>query len=376
MSTISRVTASVAAVGVTMLAAAGALLASPVAAQADPTADETPGKLLLMLDASGSMKAKDPSGLTKIAAAKKALTSVVGALPADAQVGLRVYGATQPGVAPGVKPPAKACTDTQLVAPIKTLDKPGLTKAINGFAAKGETPIAYSLTQAMKDLGSTGKRNIVLVSDGEESCVPDPCPVIKKLVGTGIDLQIDTVGFGVNAKARQQLQCIATAGKGTYYDADNSDQLAASLTKLSQRAIRQFTVSGTPVKAAVRPEDAPQLTPGQYTDTFTTGEAARYYRITRAAGSTTMFSVTARPGPNPDDYNTERLAVSLGLPDGTECASESGLRFGGRGSVVTAVRARGPKKADDTEPCHTATELIAKVTREKGAPGAVPSRCS
>ena len=61
-------------------------------------ADEpVPGRLLLLLDASGSMKAKDPSGLTKIEAAKKALTGVVGALPDTAQVGLRVYGATVDG---------------------------------------------------------------------------------------------------------------------------------------------------------------------------------------------------------------------------------------------------------------------------------------
>ena len=39
-----------------------AVLTTPVAAQADPAADATAGKLLLMLDASGSMKAKDPSG--------------------------------------------------------------------------------------------------------------------------------------------------------------------------------------------------------------------------------------------------------------------------------------------------------------------------
>ena len=179
--------------------------ASPAAATT--SVDEpVPGKLLLMLDASGSMKAQDPSGLTKINAAKKALTGLVDALPDTAQVGLRVYGATVDGKG---KPTAAACADTQLIHPIEALDKPTLTSTIKDIKALGETPIAHSLEEALNDLGTEGKRNIVLVSDGEESCVPDPCPTIKKLTTAGVDLQIDTVGFGVNAKARTQLQCLS-----------------------------------------------------------------------------------------------------------------------------------------------------------------------
>ena len=147
--------------------------AEPTAARAVATDEPVPGKLLLMLDASGSMKAKDPSGLTKIEAAKKALTGVVGALPDTAQVGLRVYGATVDGKG---KPTPAACADTQLIHPIAALDKPKLTSTIAAIKALGETPIAHSLTEALTDLGTEGKRNIVLVSDGEESCVPTPAP--------------------------------------------------------------------------------------------------------------------------------------------------------------------------------------------------------
>ncbi|WP_035948056.1 VWA domain-containing protein, partial [Knoellia flava] len=109
------------------VAAAAQVPASNLATQTDEQ-----GKLLLMLDASGSMKAKDPSGLTKIEAAKKALTGVVGALPATAQVGLRVYGAQVDGKG---KPTPAACADTRLVAPIAPLDKAGLTSTIGAIKA-------------------------------------------------------------------------------------------------------------------------------------------------------------------------------------------------------------------------------------------------
>lgn len=353
--------------------AAGTLVTLGTVGHAGSAHAEEPsqGKLLLMLDASGSMKAKDPSGLTKIAAAKRALTSVVTGLPDDAQVGLRVYGATQPGGTPT----RAACADTQLVHPVTTLDKPGLTKAINSFAAKGETPIAHSLTQALKDLGPTGKRNIVLVSDGEESCVPDPCPTVTTLVAAGVDLQIDTVGFGVNAKARKQLQCIADAGHGTYYDARDSAALSASLTKLSQRALRPFTVDGIPVTATEDAAQAPVIRPGRYTDTYTVGPNARYLRLARTPGSVPHLSLVARPGSaDRGSTDAESWVVELSTPDGKRCDRDydSNIEFFRSGAAMTvSVSANnanaGKPEPDSKDPCASAAEIVAKVEHTKGA---------
>ena len=71
------------------------LVVNPVAAQAQahaPSSDEKAPALLLILDASGSMKADDGSGRAKVAASKDALNQMVDALPDGAPVGLRVYG--------------------------------------------------------------------------------------------------------------------------------------------------------------------------------------------------------------------------------------------------------------------------------------------
>ncbi|WP_427383628.1 vWA domain-containing protein [Janibacter sp. G56] len=338
--------------------------ASPAAATT--SVDEpVPGKLLLMLDASGSMKAQDPSGLTKINAAKKALTGLVDALPDTAQVGLRVYGATVDGKG---KPTTAACADTQLIHPIEALDKPTLTSTIKDIKALGETPIAHSLKEALNDLGTEGKRNIVLVSDGEESCVPDPCPTIKKLTTAGVDLQIDTVGFGVDAKARKQLQCLADAGKGSYYDAQDASQLANSLSKLGQRALRPFTTTGTPVTAAPSAETGPVLKAGQYTDTFAPGGPARFYRIERAPGSTVRMSVSMRP-PKPGDTWLEEMELKVTDEQGALCASDLDNRFNPEGLLQVMV-ARVVVDGDGDDPCQTGS-LIASVVRGKnGAPDA------
>ncbi len=362
--------------------------AEPATTAAISADEPVPGKLLLMLDASGSMKAKDPSGLTKIEAAKKALTGVVGALPDTAQVGLRVYGAKVDGKG---KPTAAACADTQLVTPIGKIDKPALTSAIGAINALGETPIAHSLTEALKDLGTEGKRNIVLVSDGEESCVPDPCPVIKKLTAAGVDLQIDTVGFGVNAKARQQLQCIADVGKGTYYDAKDAGALTTSLSKLSQRALRPFTVGGTPVKGVVEEKgDLPVLTPGQYLDDFgdetrqtarSTGgfESQLHYEIKRTiTGSTPRVSVTARPPAQAKGLSIEGWHAYLRTADGKSCGEGSELiRNEARKSQIVSVSAAAiptdPRLSQTAnDPCASAETLVLKVIR-LGDGGSAPA---
>ncbi|HMQ66215.1 MAG TPA: hypothetical protein PJ992_07985, partial [Arachnia sp.] len=60
---------AIAALAITALA----LGAGSFTANADETGEDT--KILLVLDASGSMKGDDPSGTTKLKAAKKALTT-------------------------------------------------------------------------------------------------------------------------------------------------------------------------------------------------------------------------------------------------------------------------------------------------------------
>ena len=219
-----------------------ASLAVPQSALAD---EPKPVKILLLLDVSGSMNERISSGGNKFAAAKRALKHVADSLPPSTEVGLRVYGSEI--AEPKSKNP-KACTDSELVMPIGPLDRNKMYRAVDSFKAKGETPIAYSLEKSVDDLGSSGRRVLVLISDGEETCAKDPCPTARKLAAAGVDLQFNAVGLAVNGKARRQLQCIADAGNGSYYDASQTPDLSEAIRKITQRALRPFQISGTPVK--------------------------------------------------------------------------------------------------------------------------------
>ena len=281
------------------------------------SAAEGSDSLELILDASGSMAGQDPSGVTKIAAAKSALRGVIGTLPARSTVGIRVYGGRYADKARG-------CTDTHLVVPLGPLSKSSANAAIGGFAPLGYTPIAYSLKQAAKDLGSQGQRTIILVSDGEETCNADPCAVAKSLAEQGIGLHVDTVGFGVGSAARTQLSCIAAATGGRYYDAPNADSLSAQLSLLATRALRPYQPSGTPIRGTADPADAPRMVPGQYLDSLTV-DATKHYSVHLADGVTPYLSATViRPLlAATSTFEADTVVVGLTGPDGGDCGSHS-----------------------------------------------------
>jgi hypothetical protein len=67
------------------------------------------------------------------------------------------------------------------------------------------------------------------VSDGKETCQGDPAVAARALAGEGIT--VHTVGFIVDTAARGQLQAIARATGGTYFDAPVGPELPDTLNQ-------------------------------------------------------------------------------------------------------------------------------------------------
>lgn len=359
--------------------------AQAVAAPTAATVSLSSNKVLLVLDLSGSMNEKDAAGRAKIDGAKAALKKVVADLPEGTQVGLRVYGST---IDASKETNPAACQDTRLVTPIGPLDKSALTAAIDGFTAVGETPMAYSLEQGVKDLGTEGKRTIVLVSDGEERCVPDPCPVARKLAANGVDLQLNAIGLAVDATTRSQLQCIASAGHGQYVDVKDTAALAPALTQVSTRTARGFAVQGQRINATQWPTDAPTVGAGQYVVSLPNevkGTVAhRFVKFRRTiAGSTVRIGLTTQTQRYERDRSTENISVATTTvtPDtngGRSCERDSGYAATSYGLAVvsTGVTVDGTQTppaslgadeaADILKRCEGAPELYIDLGRDGG----------
>lgn len=315
-------------------------------------------KLMLVMDSSGSMKQKLPHGAgSKISAAKRALTAVVNGLPATQQVGLRVYGATVFS-----RRDAGACTDSQRVVDLGAGNRAQLRRQIKKYAPYGETPIGYALQQAAQDLGSTGQRTIVLVSDGQPTCDPAPCQVAAELAKEGIQLKIEVVGLDVSGKARDILKCIADRGRGTYYDAHSADDLAGDLDQVATRARHPYKTSGTPIRGATSPQGAPAMASGSWLDELGGLGRSRdklYYTWRRTTpGSTLHVSASLTTNATQDAVNLQVLAGQF------QCGEDQEFLSDDSGPVVVAsATVPNDQASASSKQCTNATTLILEVGR-------------
>lgn len=191
-------------------------------------AEQEGANILFIFDASGSMQ-QTMEGKPKLKIAKEVLSALVGDLPKDAKVGLEAYGHRE----------KTGCDDIEIVVPVGKLDVDVIKQKINSLEALGNTPIASALEMGADVVrGLSGKKTIILISDGEETCGGDPVGVTEKIKKEfGVDVAIHVIGFDVSEKEKQQLSGIAQAGGGKYYSADNVNQLVAAFDEVVKKEI-------------------------------------------------------------------------------------------------------------------------------------------
>lgn len=184
--------------------------------------------IIIVLDASGSMSEEASGSTTKILAAKQVLEQVLAKIDPSIPVGLRVYGSSK-----NPQNEMEACTDSVLLVPAGTGNRSQMINKLRDIKPNGATPISYAITQAINDLKYTDVKykNIVLISDGMETCGRDPCQLAENMKANNINMKFNVVGFNVNNdwNAKEQLKCVANVTGGKYYDADSVGSLADSI---------------------------------------------------------------------------------------------------------------------------------------------------
>jgi len=198
----------------------------------DSASSETTGNIVFILDASGSMWGQ-VEGQAKIAIAKEVLTGLVMELPDDAVVGLVAYGHRRKG----------DCNDVEELIPLGPLDKNKMAKRIQALSPKGKTPISRSVrltAERIKHLEDT--TTIILVSDGKETCDPDPCGLVKDLKAAGVQFVMHVIGFDVTEEEKQELECMAREGGGQYYTAGNAGEFLAAAQEVVQKSTPPYGI--------------------------------------------------------------------------------------------------------------------------------------
>ncbi|GAA6157570.1 hypothetical protein NBRC116588_30430 [Pyruvatibacter sp. HU-CL02332] len=201
--------------------------------------------VVYILDASNSMWGQI-DGTPKIETAREVMTDLLGNVSDGTTIGLLAYGHRSEG----------ACDDIEVLAGLGAATPADLIAKLNGLKPTGKTPIAGALQAAGETFATNdANNNVILISDGIETCNGDPCAVAAELAGAGVDTKVHAVGFDVDSAAREQLECIADKGNGSYYNASNASELKVALAEVVD------VVEATPEP---EPEPVAEPTSSQY----------------------------------------------------------------------------------------------------------------
>ncbi|MEQ8306868.1 MAG: VWA domain-containing protein [Hoeflea sp.] len=264
--------------------------------------------LVFIVDASGSMWGQ-VDGTAKISTAKQALTGLIGDLGASTNVGLIAYGHRREG----------DCGDIETLLPVANHSPDAIGLAIDGITPRGKTPIAAALEAAASTFPAADRQaNVLLISDGRETCGGDPCAAARALSVQGIKTRVHVVGFDLSEEESRALQCIAEEGNGNYYAANNAQEFVDAVNK-AVRATEEETA------ALSEPEPRPlHQAKAYFIETFDGPEIDTAWSVTNEVaelkaldGKGALFIAASGKKDNYDHAEAmNRLELDKQLPDG------------------------------------------------------------
>ncbi|MSQ63667.1 MAG: VWA domain-containing protein [Betaproteobacteria bacterium] len=239
-------------------------MARPSATVTLPTQKQT---IIMALDASGSMRAKDIEPSRLVAMQNAAKQFVADASPRT-KIGIVIFAATASLVQPPtddreainaaidrIQLQRATATGSGLIVSLATLF-PGagfdVSSAIFGRDAPRNAPIGDAKKDSKKDHkpvppGSYSSAVVILLTDGQRTTGPDPIEVAKKAADRGV--RVYTVGFGTTSGEiigfegwsfrvrldEETLKTIATMTQGEYFHAGSAADLKKVYQTLNSR---------------------------------------------------------------------------------------------------------------------------------------------
>lgn len=171
---------------------------------------------VLAIDTSDSMRGK------KIAAAKAAALSFLSAVPANVAVGIVTFD------------------NSVHVLQQPSLDRAASQAAVKGLSLKLNTALYAGVRAAVAATGTTGERQVLVISDGKDNTKTPLAPLIAAIKSSGV--KVDTVALEQGVAAPAPLAAMAAAGKGTVVSA-NSAALAQAFSSEADVLARQVVVT-------------------------------------------------------------------------------------------------------------------------------------
>ena len=256
---------------------------------------------MIVFDASGSMWGQI-NGEAKITMARDAMGQISQQFGANDQVGLMVYGHRQKG----------DCQDIELVVPIGSNNAGDIVNQVNAIKPKGKTPISRALQMATDALKiSENSAEVVLITDGLETCDMNPCEVATEAESLGIDFTAHVIGFDLTSDEARQVSCVADITGGQYLPASDAASLNAALNQVLIEEQPEPVAVELPAAAVEPPVSAPAIGATftvewtgpagneDYIDVVRPGDDRTYYELSyqwTRQGSPAQIKAPGEPG--------------------------------------------------------------------------------
>lgn len=202
-----------------------AFLLWPVMAASDCARDA-----MIVFDGSGSMAEMGFNDLDepRIFEARQAVRDAIPPISQTRKLGLVVYGASD----------ENECRVSLEFSPIPDAG-PRIVQAVETLQPSGSTALTQAVAEAAQILDHRG--DVVLVTDGKETCGGAPCRLAAEFVADHPDLTVHVIGFKVRGEhfswsgtqagtdhALAVAKCLADQTEGHYVTAETLDQLIAA----------------------------------------------------------------------------------------------------------------------------------------------------
>lgn len=220
---------------------------APLQAQETCTRDA-----MVVFDGSGSMAEMGFNLLDepRIFDARKAMRTVLPQVTPVRRVGLVTYGFSG----------GDSCQSVTLRFAPEPNAAERIISEVERLQPAGETPLTAAIAEAARVLDYTQKPGeIVLVTDGKETCGGSPCQLAAELAA-GPDLTVHVIGFRVRGEhfawpdqpqaemVEPVARCLADRTGGLYVQAETLDDLIGALrVTLGCQVLSEFT-SGRPAR--------------------------------------------------------------------------------------------------------------------------------
>ena len=177
---------------------------------------------ILILDASGSMWTQLDDGSSRIEVARDVLGDFLAARDPAQPLGAIAYGHNR----------RSDCSDIEVLAPVAAQDSAALGARLRSLNPRGKTPLADALRRAATQIPQISEAiDIVLVTDGLETCGGDVCAVAADLAAMGVQVRAHVVGFGLSEQDIAQVACVADATGGLIFSTQSGAELADALLR-------------------------------------------------------------------------------------------------------------------------------------------------